>query len=529
MNPAFSTPFSRQATFFIRLGASLGALLILASGWPMRASLPPCPLWDPDTWGYLNPALSWFNGQAFQQTDGRQVLYPSLLLLPLFQGQGFAGIAYAQQLVGVLSALLFWGIWLLWWNLLPSSRVRDVVLPWPGLVALALYSWNPSTVFYELSLRPESIFAAFGLAQLACAVVFLRGAFHASRSRTILIAAGALSLFLAFCCFRLKPSWAFAMMFTSLPVAAAIAFATSRRKEALAAAALGFLAIAGMSAAYKSWMVPDSASTRFLPTTLFTIHADLIAARMAGSTDGDPWEKSFRDNLESELAIARSNPGTYTVLGFDPDYLMYRSSLGMPLLEAGLSDKDIERFYYRSYRDAWLSNPAGMVRKILRQLTTFLVPDRDTFLTNKKDFLTAYARSAPIAEKATMTEPGPASALLEAHAEAARVAGSKAHVLRAPNWLRPAASTVAVLALPVTALFLVTFLLRGRRELLLPGFVALLFYSAPFGNALTVSVIHALDIDRYRQTYGVFFSLALAAMLTYVLVAWLTSKSSCPK
>lgn len=531
MNLSFRTsaPLPKRVTLLVMLGASLGALLIIAAGWPLRAGLPPCLLWDPDTWGYLHPALSWFNGQAFQQTDGRQMLYPSFLLLPLFQGQGFVGIALTQQVIGVMSAVLFWAIWMLWWNILPPSWIRDVTLPWPGWIALALFCWNPSTVFYELSLRPESIFPFVGLAQLACAVVLMRELRAGEKRRWLLVAAGALSLLLAFCCFRLKPSWAFATLFTSLPVAAAIVFFPLRRREALVAAALGILAIGGMSAAYKAWMIKDSASAMFLPTTLFTIHADLIAARMADAPVQTAWEKAFRSNLDSEMAIARSNPGTYSVLGFDPDYLMYRSSLGMPLLEAGMSREEIARFYFRSYRDTWLSNPIGMLRKISRQLGSFLIPSPDTFLTNKKDFASSYARSFPIAEKASLTKPGRSSDLLEQHIQAAREAEARAAVLRAPTWLRPFAAVAAALALPITVLFVLTFLLRRRPGLLLPGFVALLFYAAPFGNALTVSVIHALDIDRYRQTYGVFFSLALAAMLTYLVVAWFASKPSSPK
>jgi hypothetical protein len=37
----------------------------------LRSHFPSTPLSDPDTWGYLNPALSWLGRQGFPQTAGR--------------------------------------------------------------------------------------------------------------------------------------------------------------------------------------------------------------------------------------------------------------------------------------------------------------------------------------------------------------------------------------------------------------------------------------------------------------------------
>jgi hypothetical protein len=49
----------------------------------------------------------------------------------------------------------------------------------------------------------------------------------------------------------------------------------------------------------------------------------------------------------------------------------------------------------------------------------------------------------------------------------------------------------------------------------LPGLVALIFYSAPAGNALTVAMVHALDNARYRGSYGPLLLFALAAMAAF--------------
>src|SRR5215470_4032033 len=55
----------------------------------LRSHFPSTPLSDPDTWGYLNPALSWLGGLGFQQTYGRNWLYPAILAAILKIGGDF--------------------------------------------------------------------------------------------------------------------------------------------------------------------------------------------------------------------------------------------------------------------------------------------------------------------------------------------------------------------------------------------------------------------------------------------------------
>jgi hypothetical protein len=46
-------------------------LLILGTAAALRWHLPRAPLLDPDSWGYLNPAVSKLTGGTFQHTFGR--------------------------------------------------------------------------------------------------------------------------------------------------------------------------------------------------------------------------------------------------------------------------------------------------------------------------------------------------------------------------------------------------------------------------------------------------------------------------
>lgn len=75
-----------------------------------RFKLPPWPFGEPDTWGYLHPAISKLSGGPFAHTDARNFLYPGFLFLILAATKSFAAITIVQHSLGLgtgaLSAVL---------------------------------------------------------------------------------------------------------------------------------------------------------------------------------------------------------------------------------------------------------------------------------------------------------------------------------------------------------------------------------------------------------------------------------------
>jgi len=73
-----------------------GHLLFACAAWK-RFALPLDPIADPDTWGYLSPALRKLIGAEFGHTSGRNFIYPGFLFLdkenpPLLVGwRGYFG------------------------------------------------------------------------------------------------------------------------------------------------------------------------------------------------------------------------------------------------------------------------------------------------------------------------------------------------------------------------------------------------------------------------------------------------------
>ena len=153
------------------------------------------------------------------------------------------------------------------------------------------------------------------------------------------------------------------------------------------------------------------------------------------------------------------------------------------------------------------------------QFTHFLFPKPETFFKDRADFARFYQDSAAV------LDPHPADPL---RADVQRMyLQYKADLLtQASSGIRFASKfhsfrqVLAPLALPLEILFLgalaASLLLPPLRDLRLAGCAAATLFSAPLGNAVTVCIVHALDIERYRLTYGGFLLFALAAMAVFL-------------
>ena len=66
-----------------------------------RFKLPLNPIADPDTWGYLSPALRKLTGAEFGHSQSRNFLYPGFLYLVLRCFGDFRAIGVVQHLLGL--------------------------------------------------------------------------------------------------------------------------------------------------------------------------------------------------------------------------------------------------------------------------------------------------------------------------------------------------------------------------------------------------------------------------------------------
>jgi hypothetical protein len=112
-------------------------LVFAGAAW-QRFSRPLDPIADPDTWGYLSPALRKLTGAEFGHTNGRNFLYPGFLYLVLAAFGDFRAIGVVQHLLGLAAG----GIFLVTWRrvrvFVPNSLLNPATYYLIGLIGAAI-------------------------------------------------------------------------------------------------------------------------------------------------------------------------------------------------------------------------------------------------------------------------------------------------------------------------------------------------------------------------------------------------------
>src|SRR5437899_3375836 len=192
-------------------------ILFVWAAW-QRFKLPLDLIADPDTWGYLSPALRKLTGGEFGHPHARNFIYPGFVFLLLRIFGDFRAITIAQHFLGLLAG----GILLLTWPrarvLVSDSRIHPAVHDGLGLVAAAIFLLASEPIRFETQLRPEGVCAFLISVNLYVVIQFTACFFVEGRpaaSVTYGIAAVLSSILLA----SAKPSFWLASIVVLLPVA----------------------------------------------------------------------------------------------------------------------------------------------------------------------------------------------------------------------------------------------------------------------------------------------------------------------
>lgn len=519
------------AAFFCRPHRKLVLLLlalVFSLGLWFRLSVPAVPLFNPDSWGYMHPALSEIAGSGFQQTHGRGIAYPLFLLGVLSATEDFQSITVAQHAMGIFAGIVWWVAWISWCSWLPSVRASAFWVQCIGIVFLASFLLNASTILHESAIRPEAIFPALALGQICLCLIYARARWG-SRRPVIACLSGAFSVLLAFICLSVKPSWGFAAM---IPFGLLLLGVCGKglKKDVFVRAAP--LLLAGCLAA--SWFklvpsafgwIPEKSAGNFLPATLFSVHAPVIAKLVQQRIDEGsalPGEAEFLGSLERRIDESRKvSPPVYTILGHDPDYLMYRSGVLGEI--SGLVPPGEEREYmFTAFRDAALFSPLESAGKVLRQMRAAFSDLSQTLYRNGYRYDLKLEDSIRLMDSSRLPNAGDGLEF-----SYSKVRAESADLLENSNGkVRLGPGLNGLLARIVGPLFLgfwvlawpfLTIAIVSRREWFqppgLPGAILAMgiLWAACLGSALTVAVVHSFDINRYLHLLSAPQSLFLAA------------------
>jgi hypothetical protein len=515
-----------QSDILFDLLVSCAAVAMVLGALIVRARLPVMPLSDGDTWGYLRPALHWLSGLGFEQTYGRDWLYPAFLAGILKISGDFHAITYVQRFLGLVGLLFFWLTWRSWLRLFPiqkplGRRICYVVV----LVLFAMYALSSQQALLESTIRPEGVLAFFEMAYLYCLVSFFIARWKLRRTGSA-IAFGAATGGLSYAVLLLKPSWGFALFFSFLCLASG-GFGRATRLIRF-----GPL-LGGCTALVVLFFLPKLLGFRkdaqlFLPFTLVSIHAAQIMETRPDVAPPDTHnpgvpDSIFYEELGKAYRTAQEDVSHYHRLGFDTDYIQYRSGFFSTVMQKeGWNDREMAAACYSAYFRAWLQVPSLMLQKVWKQITLFLFPRAGDFYakTTSIDF-NHEAASARLFLPEDQLSPD-VQKIYRSYLQ-----GLETPVSGSPHPLNSQIiSKIAVylawislwLQLGFFIVLITLCLSRRGRTWRLAGFASVAVLSATYGNVLTIAIVHSLDVIRYRVSYAPGFLLGLAMILSYLLV-----------
>lgn len=493
-----------------------------------RFALPLDPLADPDTWGYLSPALRKLTGAEFGHTHGRNFLYPGFLFLLLRAFNDFRAITIAQHLLGLLAGGIFFLTWRRVRVFVSNPRIGRAGYDALGLFGTALFLCASDTVRFETQLRPEGISAFLISINLYVIVQFIACCFLENR-RTAAIAYGIAIVFISLVLASVKPSFWFVAIVNLLPVSAFFfQHGAFRQKLALGVGATVSAALLLLPEHFLSRT--DEMSRTFLPTTLFAAHANLIRDQMTEDLKSDmelPYPRDWLQRIQIALSaeIEKSHaarPAHYSSLGFDPDYLMYNeSSIAAQLRqEFGSNVSALCAFYRFYYARIWKERPLIVVKKIGRQMAIFYRPMGPLYNRGKARALAGdYEFSLHSLDiepyRKVWTAYPPAARFMHRTASFAQTAP----VVEQPGLIRVVLALLMAAYLPLllSAVTLggVVLWREGEQTRLcwLAGFV-LFAYSFNAASCLEVAVVNSLEIVRYISVQFLF------TLFAQMLAAW---------
>jgi hypothetical protein len=499
--------------------------IVFSAALVRRFSLPLVPILDIDSANFLWPALLQLNGAGLVHNAGLNFIYPGFLLLLLRAFADFRAIVIAQHLIGLAGGAFF----LLGWNRLHdldfASGLRRPVHQAIGLCGAGIYLLSPTPILFEQEIRSE----AFCLpVQLLSFWLFFQFLFYrrAQTARRKMLLSGLGCVASALLLYSVKPSFMLAAFFTiALVLILAIRTQESGKFRALFFA--GAFSVALFFLLPESWLSrSDRLSKMFLSETLFSVHANIIRDQMSADlAQGietpfpQPWLRAARDDLGAEIErLQIPAPRQFSLLGFDPDNLMNgRNAVVTRWLQQLGGDAELKRFLDYYFWRAVRHQPLAFAAKIRRQLGVFYASPCPAFTAYRRIALVAWHYEPSLAVIRDPENWEQLGKLLAGQHLLAATQEITAHETFFDSGKRLFFfhSILAGIYLPLLiisvgrALWAIAFQKLPAVEKC-PPLVVIFLFLVNFGNVLTISVVHSMEVQRYSTVQ---FAAALFAEL----------------
>jgi len=500
---------------------------VLIVGWTIRLTFPAVTTSNNDAWGYLRPALTFSVGQGLAMTYGGSALYSVMISPCLALGGDLGAVVWIQRVASLLAAICIYRIVWRFADVPGLGRVSGWIAPVLAGLASATYFWSPSAIFYELTLRPESLCAAGTVLALDRLLSAIFARVNAGRAPWFIALNASLSVLAGLAACLLRPH-ALGIPFICAFALLVAAGLEPRIRGALLSGLVAAL-VAGGLALYSMHLVTrqDVGPSTNNAEMFYCIHADLID--MATSRPGVrahllaeyPWCAESLDALPGVIVEARKKTGIFPRLGFNADFIRYDSGHLAAVASSARSTEEYRDYLLACYSAAWWQ-PLGMLRKIGSQMDLFLRPGSAAFCVTWRKFQKYNEESGPQLLGFAGKDGSPRADVV---ARAARDIAGQANFYRdkrgdvfvgAANKYLAAVAWLVPLILGGTILVLI---IPRDRKLIRRRAMLALVWAFPLSGAMVCSIAHALDMGRYLNGLMPVWLAALGASLVLICSA----------
>jgi hypothetical protein len=493
----------------------------------LRFRLPLDPITDPDTWGYLSPALRTLIGGEFGHTDGRNFIYPGFLYLVLRAFGDFRAISVVQHLLALLAGIILLLTWRRARVFMTDSQVGRAGHDAVGLLVAAVFLLASGPIYFEMQLRPEAMCAFLFSINLYIVIKFSACFFEECRRWAAAIY-GITAVFTSILLASVRPSFVLVAIVAVVPTGF-VFFGRDWfwQKAVLAGGAAASMALLLLPEHFLSRK--DDVSRIFLPTTLFVAHANLICDQIADDLQFSakvPYSRVWLAHVHGALDAEIAKSGVhYSTLGLNPDYLMHNPNSIAAQLQKEFGDNvsGLTGFYWFYYWRTWEHRPLLMIKKVARQMAVFYAPmcpaySRERAWTLANEYRLALASLGSEAKRRVWEAYSPAVRFMGRTEILAR----DAPIVQHPAVVRVALSILAGTYLPLflTALALSAVVFtqkRHRHRFRWLAALVLFVYSYNVASCFEVAIIYTLQNPRY-VTVQVFFTILSQFLALWFLI-----------
>ncbi len=485
---------------------------------------------DPDTYGYLSPAVHLFGNGTYVST-WRNFLYPSFLILVLqvFPHLGF--ISKVQHIIGLGTAVIIVLTFFRSRVFLPTGKILDGMVRLVALIGAYVYLLSQSPIMLEHSIRPEALFPFASAMNMLIGLEFSRRVFLKQRvdgltsTWTILLIIGAIGTY------YLKPAWGLAVGASLLPLALAWLWIPNQWVWKSLSTLTGILLSVILFAVPTRILQRQVNGDFFLPTTLLCTHAQFlqdIIQKDALSLPMKSPERAPMLQFAQDIRTAIQSPHYKRYgLTLNPDDLMYRGPLEH--LASGLQNSkwSLEKFCYYYYFRSWIEHPLAQIQKVEKQMAYFYSPKKVNIYTpnHSLDPLDQYHISLKAMHDTHYAKWQPLDTYQKSLQNPHFATSLDPHLPHGMRWLMRLLNNL-FLAFLLLSLVGVTIVFFGNdlyRKLLPAALCSLYLSSFNFSNCLTISVVHMMSVSRYHfnqismsvLSQGFEFLFVIALIITY--------------